>query len=218
MNIRTLSTDEEIFSFLDEFCEYTENRVYILTAIARPKENPEITSNTIPIFRQIVTNPEQLRRKYALLSSVTENYTPREDITGELTFRFYISINSRDVRSSFHRYQKQLLDYNHQIANGHTETKKKIQRLDKEWKSTLQSDTNKEDSYFIIDIDEKTEELLTQVKTAIQNEDQAEILSSIETPNGYHIITTPFNHPNCDGIQHDEIEIKTDGMLFLKIQ
>jgi hypothetical protein len=211
---QSFETDEETLSFLSEYCSFGPNRTYILSAMARPKENDTITHNSIPMFREIITSEENLRRKYARLQTLAENYTPEEG--GELTFRLYITANARDTEKAFYLYQKDLIEYSHKLSTGHEATREKIKRLDKEWESKLQTDGNKDDNYFIIDIDTEDTELLDEMIQSLDSE--TNIKTAIESPNGFHIITEPFNYPNFDPLtENDEIEIKTDGLMFIRL-
>lgn len=197
--------------FLSDFCDFNRDDAYILIAMARPKENEQINHGHMPTFREIITSKDNIDEKLRKLLTLGRNYEPEEG--GDLTFRMYITANSRDCLKSFHMYQKELMDMNRNMLNEHEETHNHIKRIDKKWISTLQSDTNKETSRFIIDIDRKSEALLRE--TATKLEERTEIREIIETPNGYHIITIPFNYTELD--IDDDIEIKTDSLMFLTI-
>lgn len=197
--------------FLSDFCDFNRDDAYILIAMARPKENEQINHGHMPNFREIITSKDKIEEKLRKLLTLGRNYEPKEG--GDLTFRMYITANSRDCIKSYHMYQKELIDMNRQMFNGHEQTHNHIKRIDKEWISTLQSDTNKRTSRFIIDIDRKSETLLRE--TATKLEERTDIREIIETPNGYHIITAPFNYTELD--TSDDIEIKTDSLMFLTI-
>lgn len=206
---RSLSSDEDILSFLKQYCDFGPNRLYILLAMARPKENKNITHNSIPIFRELITKEEKITEKYNKLKLISENH--RED--GEkLTFRYYFSANARDIDKAFYLYQKKLLEMQRDIHNGHTATQHKIKRLDKEWMSMLQKSGNKDDNYFIIDIDKSEKSILNKIYNGIEKE--TTIKECIQTPNGYHLITDPFN-PNQNILDEEYIEIKKDDLFFL---
>lgn len=214
MNPKSIESDQETLAFLENFCEFGSNRLYILSAMARPKENENISHGDIPMFREIITKESKIRQKYSRLKALANNYIPKEG--GNLDFRLYITTNARDTKKSMHLFQKQLLDMQNKISNGHEQTKQKIKRLDKEWESTLQQKGNKEDNFFIIDIDSEDKNLYKRTRKSLKN--KTEIQHAIKTPNGYHIITKPFNYPDWEGISSDgEIEIKTDGLTFIRM-
>jgi len=209
----TNESNEDLIAFLSDFCDFGANRAYIISAMARPKENDSISHGSIPMFREIITHEEKIPQKFSRLKAMAEHYTPAEG--GELDFRLYITANARDIEKCFYLFQKQLIDMQHNIATGHEETREKIKRLDKEWESTLQTDGNKDDNYFIIDIDKDTDEQYEETQSILQ--DATTIHTALKTPNGFHIITDPFNYPETDGINEGEIELKTDGLMFLRM-
>lgn len=202
---------EDLHGFLSDYCEFERDSAYIITAMARPKENEQIAHGDMPAFREIITDEDGIQEKLRKLLTLGRNYTPEEG--GELTFRMYITANSRDCLKAFHLYQKELIDMNRRMSDGHEETYNHLKRIDKEWISTLQSDTNKETNRFIIDIDKKSQSLLEE--TASELREKTDIKHIIETPNGYHIITHPFNYTELDAKEDEEIEIKTDSLMFL---
>lgn len=209
-----LRSDSDIMSFLEDYCEFGINRAYILSVMARPKENNAITYNNIPMFREIITNKSNLKNKYNQLKSMANNYTVQENTMDEdLTFRLYITANARDIDTAFYIYQKELLEMRRHAQNGHDASKEKMKRLDKEWKSILQKDTTKDDSKFIIDIDAK--DAFKEVYNIL--EDKTDIIKCISTPNGYHIITEPFEYPKHKSLDEEYIEVKTDGLLFISL-
>ena len=56
-------SDAEILDMLSNFCEFSDDRAYTITSMARPKENDEISHGSIPMFQEIFTDEESLRRK-----------------------------------------------------------------------------------------------------------------------------------------------------------
>lgn len=202
--------DDRIIDFLNQHCNLDGSRAYILNCIARPKENPQISHGDIPIFREIITDSDEIREKFRKISTLGRGYEPREG--GDLDFRLYITANARDTESAFFDFQRELIDMQENISNGHGPTEDKIQRLDKEWISKLQSDKFSDDSYFIIDIDDPS--LYQSTRKSL--DDHTDTLHTIKTPNGYHLLTEPFNYTEFDMIdRHEEIELKKDSLLYL---
>ncbi len=206
INPLNLNSDEEILSFIHDYCDFGPNRLYLMIAMARPRENESITHNNIPIFREIISHEEKIYSKYNKLKMLTDNFDE------DLIFRFYFSTNARDTGKSFYLYQKKLLKMQRDIQNGHDGTRKKIKRLDQEWMSMLQKAGNKDDSYFIIDLDNTDESILKHIYKGL--EEETDIIECIRTPNGYHLITEPFN-PNAEILDEDYIDIKRDDLFFL---
>lgn len=209
MNPTEIGTDTDTESFLRDFCTFGKNRAYILISIARPKENDSLTHSNIPNFKEILTEQERIPRKIEKLRSLSSYRAEEQD---DLTFRLYISANSRDTRTAFFNFQKDLINMNEKIDQGHEQTRERIKRLDSSWISALQSDEHRYSKRFIFDIDDP-ELYKTAFNTLSQ---QTEIVANIKTPNGYHILTAPFNYTNINLIdQYEEIELKKDGLLYL---
>lgn len=208
MQYHEFDTHEESLSFIKDYCSFGPNRLYLLLALARPKENEGITHNSIPMFREIISHEDKIESKYNKLKLLSENYND-----GELKFRFYLSANARDLSKSFYLYQKELLEMQRHKQNGHEGITKKQKRLDQEWKSTLQKAGNKSDNYFIIDIDNEDESILENIKNGLEEETNA--IECIKTPNGFHLITEPFDYTDADILNEEYIETKTDDLFFL---
>lgn len=75
----------------------------------------------------------------------------------------------------------------------------------------LQRDTCKDDSYFLFDLDQTTSK--GKNKFVNEVESLSDIILEQETPNGYHVVSEPFNYNKLDS--DIEYELKKDGLLFL---
>lgn len=211
--LQSLDSESDVVEFLSEYCEFGEGRVYVLSVMARPRENDSINHGGIPMFREIITEESGIQRKVSRLRAIAESFTPEEGDGSPLVFRMYISANARDVQKSFHLFQKHLLDLNKKYSQGHDPAMEKMERLDREWESHLQSEGNKDDDYFIIDVDEGSMEWYEEVREELEAE--TEVLAALESPNGFHIIVEPFNFPASRVVDMEEVEIKNDSLMFL---
>jgi hypothetical protein len=212
MEPTTFTETADVVSFLEDVWEFGENRVYLLAVMARPKENASVSHNDTPMFREIVTREEKIKQKVSKLRAVARGYEASEG--EEFVYRLYGSVNARDVRKSMFQFQKEILDYEKNIVSGHTESAEKVKRLDKEWESVLQRDGNKEDQYFVIDVDEASRDAYECVLSKV--EALTEVVFSLKTPNGFHIIVEPFNYTELDAGDVD-VEVKTDNFMFLRL-
>lgn len=77
---------------LQDFCEFGPERVYLLVAIARPKDNPGVTSGTAPVIKRIVEDRTDLVQKSAALEHAVSRFDER--------YRLYLNSarNSRCLR------------------------------------------------------------------------------------------------------------------------
>lgn len=197
--------------FIEDYCDFSGDRVYVLFAIARKAENEEITSATEIIFREVLRKPEDIRRKLSKLRVIAEDYEPDEDL--EPTFRLYLTANARDAKKAYFNFVNRLQGWMQGLVQGDDAIPDKLQNIDSEWKSELQRPHNRIDNYFIFDVDTKDTEVVSWTLSEVKNKG-AEMIANRETPNGRHIITTPFNYTRLE--LPDSVEVKTDGMVFLE--
>lgn len=180
-------------------CLFDSHDGHMLMAIARTKENDDIDNEIV--FREFARNELTLERKYKKLKTLANNY---RDNT---TWRIYISANPRDAKKAHWNFLDRIQHWLRQESNGHTDNK--CERMDSYWYSELQKPESSSKSGFIFDIDgdendyRKMKELLDDY-----------IIHETETPNGWHILTEPFNYTEIE--TDAEYELKKDDMLFVE--
>lgn len=129
----------------------------------------------------------------------------QEGVDGEMS-RLYISVNSRDEKKIQRDLFIELYDKQMDFVSF---TRKLV--------SIANKDDNKASRNYLLDYDKDTteEEMLKdieEIKGNITHGNMLEILLYQKTPNGWHIITNPFD---ITAIKKDYITVKKDGM-FLK--
>ena len=203
---------EQVIATIEDYCEFGEHRVYLLMAIARTRENPQLTSNSEVVFREVLKTEKDVRRKYNKLACTVEKY--RDDDRNPLTFRLYLTVNARNTQKAYFNFLDRMNSWAQDMVRGDEAVDQKLKRIDQYWKSELQRDSSKDDSRFLIDVDTKdidAGDLKHRLST------YTEVLQLRETPNGYHLITEPFRYPDMAYLQdHDDIEVETDRMLFIE--
>jgi hypothetical protein len=188
---------------LAEFCEFGEDRVYILLAIARPKENEGTSHNDAPAIRKVVREPDDLARMVDELDHATSRFDER--------FRLYLTVNARDALAATFELRSRMDDWLEGRIHGDDGIGAKFKRVDSEFKSVLQSDRCADDSYFIFDLDDATAADAEGLQSDLASHTTVRLVR--ETPNGYHVVTLPFNYNELStGVEY---ELKTDGMVFL---
>lgn len=188
---------------LKEYCEFGEDRVYVLMAIARSKENEEHSSNTEPTMREVVRNEEELAQKINQLEHAAGGFGDR--------FRLYISANARDVMKASFKLRNEMDKWLEMRLNSNEGVKKKFKKIDSEFKSVLQKNECRDDSKFIFDLDDAGIDDFQELRDDIENFTSIELTR--ETPNGFHIVAEPFNYNEMK--TGTEYELKKDGMVFL---
>jgi len=196
-----LSTEE-----LQDYSEFGDNRVYLLMAIARKKENPEITSSGEIVFREVVKNEKDIDRKISKLQNACKRYGGAEK------FRLYYSVNARNTLDAYFRYRERMDSWIEKKMNGQADIDDKLKRLDSHWKSELQKPHSRDETFFLYDLDTESEEAKQQL---VQNlNEYTEIRLDVPTPNGHHFIVEAFNHTKMPEFDF-ELERMNDRMFFL---
>lgn len=196
--------ENDILEKFGDYCEFGEDRVYVLLAIARSKENSEYSSNTEPTMREIVEDEKGLEKKMEKLDHAAKS--------SDSDFRLYLSANSRNCMKAFFQLRSEMDEWLQMRMNGNEGVKKKFKHLDSEFKSVLQKNECKDESNFIFDLDEISKEDMEILKKDIEEFSDVRLVQ--ETPNGFHVVTRPFNYNELDS--EVDYELKKDGMIFVK--
>jgi len=191
---------------LEDYSEFGENRVYLLMAIARKKENPDITSSGEIVFREVVKQEKDIEREITKLQNACKQYGEAEK------FRLYYSANARNTLDAYFRYRERMNGWMEKKINGQADIDNKLKRLDSHWKSELQKPHSRDETFFLYDLDTKSEDAR---KELVENlEEHTEIKLHVPTPNGHHYIVEPFNHTEIPEFDFD-LERMNDRMFFL---
>lgn len=185
-----------------EYCEFGPERVYLLMAISRSKDN-EGSDKSLPVIRKIVDDAEALPRKVTELDHAASRFDER--------FRLYLSANARNTTKAFFQLRTEMDDWLRMRLNGDTDIRRKFKQVDSEFKSVLQSNSCKDETNFIFDLDNVSESVATDFEQ--QLEEFTTILLTRSTPNGYHIVTDAFNYNELE--TDIEYEMKPDDMIFV---
>jgi hypothetical protein len=198
---------------LKKHCEFNNPyNCYVLLAVTRKKDTPEITNSQEIVFREIIRHENDIVRKYNKLINQCTNY--KDDNGKTFPFYIYVSVNARDSLKAFYLFQKRLIDWNEELSKDGNEAYKKIIRTDRHYISILASPKSKSShtKYFLIDYDEKIK--IKEFIELLQSKNITPVLV-IETKNGYHIKVKLFNRQEHQ-FKEWNCEIKHDAQLFVR--
>lgn len=198
-----MALDENLVSTLEDYCSFGDDRVYVLLGIARKKENEEYTSTSEPVIRKIVDDIDDVERKIEELDHAAERF--------ESDFRLYVSANARNTMDAFFTLREKSDDWLKMKLNGNKGVNKKFKRIDSEFKSVLQKHCCRDDTNFIFDLDDCQKEEADKLEGKLKQ--HASVKLRQKTPNGFHIVTEPFNFNELE--TEVGYELKKDGMIFL---
>jgi len=197
---------EELFTFEDP------NEVYIMMAIARKKNNPELRSEEA-VTREVVRKPEEFKYKLRRLKSYVENFehpkaTPED-------FNFYITFNPRNALTAYHNFKKELIEVDRQlmVKTDHIRLKK----IDKIWIDTLQKpEARKRRQYFNIDVDTEDVNVLNIVLDQVRHEMEPSYIQ--KTRHGFHVLIKPAEYRDLRdflSLTDHKIELHKDRLFFI---
>jgi len=154
----------------------SEDDFYHLQIIKRKKEHKDLGSNSACIKTYYVSSIEYLNLKFPEIKSLCDFHNARA----------CINLNKRSFEKiGFHTLRK-ITD---QIMN------KDFKSIRKAYESVCGTYSNESNKKWIIDIDEKNLEFVEIIKKHIESVDAVgkKDIAIIETKNGYHLISKPFN-------------------------
>lgn len=208
-NITPTQIEDQI-EFMEEYCKFGDEQGYILLAKARKQHNEGFSNSDEITRRRMITSTDEISTHYKELRAIAETHPG-------LTFRMYLTINPRDLITAYFNLRDRVNDWSRSLYEQDTGIRTKFGRIGSEWKSCAHRPEAKADSLFLFDLDGTTRQEVAQFTSELQDaiREGAEIKAVIETPNGYHIISDPFNHTNFNPtIEYDEL--KQDAQLFIE--
>jgi hypothetical protein len=191
----------EYLPTLREYCEFGPERVYLLLALARSKEN-DVREGPSAI-RTVVRGPDDLEPAVAELDHAVSRF--------DATYRLYLTANARNTQQALFALRRSMDDWLEARLNGSTDVLGKFGRVDSEFKSTLQSDGCRDETNLVFDLDDATGGDADALEAALRELTTVHLRH--ETPNGVHLVTAPFDYNRL--ATDVEYELKTDGLVFV---
>ncbi|WP_135363390.1 hypothetical protein [Halosimplex halophilum] len=187
----------------EEYCEFGGDRVYLLLAIARAKENEGTAGDAAPTLRRVVEEAADLARTAAELEHAADRFDER--------FRLYLTANARDALKATFELRRSMDDWLEGRIHGDEGVRPKFRRVDREFLSTLQSDACRDGTNFVFDLDDATAADRDALVDDLRG--HTGVALARETPNGFHVVTDPFDYTDfTTGVDY---ELKTDGLIFV---
>lgn len=191
--------EQEAKTLVCDFAPFTDGVRYI-TLLHRSKEGGDQNSEYKRRGGYFITHSkeEYLDALVRLLALKAISKKP---------YRLYASVNARNIVKAERAFKRDMLEVDFEDG----ENKKWFwQRLPSKWVSALMQPGARAQSMFMIDCDGEGDVTAPALKWLAARLIQP--IMQYRTPNGWHIVTPPFNPtewdvPNC--------EIKKDGLLLL---
>ena len=177
-----------------------EDDFYYLQILQRKKENPQVDSNSRVIKNYYIDNLEYLEKRYDEIKELCIKFNARA----------MLRLNKRSKRKVAFKTMQNMAN---SMANG------EYSFIKKSYDRSCGNGHNDKLKKWILDIDEPyTEDYLQEVRIAIKKIEPFgdKILKELQTKNGIHFITTPFNLQKFK-LDFRNIEIHKDNPVNLFI-
>jgi len=201
---------------LFKHCEF-ENPyiVYVLLAVSRKKDTPEITNTQEIVFREVIKNERDIARKYNRLKAQILHY---EDESGKkFPFYLYVSLNPRDSLKATFSLIGSINHWLQEEIRG-VDNSKMFKKIYGHFYSALMKKESRAKSprYFMLDYDQKDK--LDEFDLLLKAFD-IETVMRVETRNGYHYKVKPYDRsafPDPKNKDNFNFESKIDANLFVE--
>jgi hypothetical protein len=207
-------------NLLKEHCKFgNDYDCYVLLAVSRKKDTPEITNSQEIVFREVIKREEDIIRKYNKIKAMCTNY--RDENNKSFPFYVYVSLNARDSKRAAFLLMNKILGWIEEETQG-VERSRMFKKLYGHHYSVLMMKEcrTKSQKYFMLDIDTKNKLKLSKIDECLAATLSFEPLIQ-ETRNGYHYKVIPFNRQKFDLYLKsynlkDVCEVKIDANFFVE--
>jgi hypothetical protein len=210
---------EKIKQRLHQYCECTPETCYVLTMLARKKDNGELTErHKIEQTSRFIFSQDQE------IDDMVDLVVAKAELCPDLKFRIQVSVNRRSLRKGLKEIQIRLLTISNDIMDGNFEAYATLANLHSEVKSIYCSRACRYEKRFLLDVDfdNKTAEgvdafldLIKKLKTC-EKEDKTpvKVYISLATKNGFAIVSDPFDYRKfLEGVKN--VDVKPDDGLMI---
>jgi len=206
---------------LQEHCKFiTKYDCYVLLAVSRKKDTPEITNSQEIVFREVVKNETDIIRKYNKIKAQLINYKDEEGKS--FPFYLYISLNRRDSKRANFMLINKLLGWVEAESNGEDKSRMFKKTYGHFYSCLMLKECrSKGQKHFMLDVDTKNKEKIQKISDILNHYLFPFGALKQETRNGFHFKVQPFNRVkfNEDLELHgltDICEVKVDANLFVE--
>jgi len=205
---------------LNEHCEFNDPYdCYVIMAVSRKKDTPEITNSQEIVFREVIKNEKDIKRKYLKIKAMCENYKDEDGKT--FPFYMYITLNARNSLKATFGLRAKMDLWMEEVLRG-IDRSQFFKKVYGHFYSTLmeKESRSKHTKYFMFDIDTKEHNKVQWIDEELKMANVG-VVQKIETKNGWHYKVKPFNHLDIKDLLEDVeykkiIELKRDCLMFVE--
>lgn len=203
---------------IKNYCEFAKGECYILSVMARRKNNDDITHTTEVLVRKTLLGEDDVEKAYNYLKS----YALRDK---EHVYYMYISLNPRNIRKAVYLHQHKLLELMERMETEEGAERQAL-KMTGLWYSQLESPKaqgNKKRRYLMVDLDDKN--IIDEVLDVLKHYTTTKAIH--ESVNGYHIVCKPFDIREVEKYFNETygyddkgnpwVTFKRDCLLFIEV-
>jgi len=213
---------EKIKQRLHQYCECTPDTCYVLTMLARNKDNgPELTER-----HKIEQTNRFMFSCDSQIDEAVDWAVAKAEMIPALKYRIQVSVNRRSLRKGLTALQLRLVKISNDLLNGNLQAYTTLADMHSEVKSIFCSKECRYERRILLDVDfdNKTKEgvdafldLLNKLKTVTDDEGKIiNVYISLDTKNGFAIVTDKFDyHKWLKDIK--DVDVKPDDGLMVGV-
>lgn len=168
--------------FLEQHCEFNIlSDCYVLMGISRKKDTADMTSSKEIIFKEVIKNKEDIKKKYLAMKAQIENY--KDENGRSYPFYMYISLNPRNARRATEMLMNTIMRwFSEEVKDRTLENRYKF--VHSEFFSCLMNPSCRgSKKYFMLDVDTHDPDIL--LKEVVTNKYIPSFDESRLTRNGF---------------------------------
>lgn len=190
----------------EDLLNFSDENIYYVFGLCRPKNNPDVPKEDRDFFRMPIKSRRDYEKKVGQMFALCRNSDQKMYV--------YVSVNARNVLNAADIFFDKEARLNALARRGDTTHIGILRDLDEEWHSACMKQESRGTKYYLLDIDDKTEETREKLGELLFPY-IGNYLIEQETRNGYHWIVKPFDVRLLLTSDIDNVGIETDGLLYL---
>lgn len=200
----TAVTIKDSLYFLEGYCKFSPTEVYVLIGIVRNKDNEKKDKW---MRRLILRSTQDIANCYHDIKAMGD----RKGVT----YRMYVSQNSRDVTKTLFNFQPELIKIGYDLVRNNEQAVDRIKRIDSMWKTELLQNRNRGTKRFLLDVDSQKPELIDAIEECLFHTTTVHAIR--ETVSGFHIVFDACDTRELmQKFKDDPIEIQRDSLVFIE--
>jgi len=203
-----MTTIKNSIDFLTNYCKFSPNEVFVLVGIVRNKDKNDKNEKRAKWMRRLILrSPQDIPSCYHDIKAMGDEKG--------VTYRMYVSQNSRDVTKTIFNFQPELIKVGYDLIRNNEQAIDRIKRIDSMWKTELLQNRNRGTRRFLLDVDSQKPVLIADIQDHLCRITKVHAIR--ETVSGYHIVFDACDTRGfMQAFKDEPIEIQRDSLVFIE--